>query len=246
MSRKLIYGLVKVCQQLPDPLHGIGTGGNRCEPTCAAILDCSYKIGKDAQAGKDPQAIMQDFARWRNNGALSGPPEPPWLGDWLKSRSGGKIYLQPIPSTFEAIKPVIDAGNVIYAGLDFYMRQKDFAGADPYTWKEDPTLPEGHVEIIMGYDDNFRGKYGQTVGVNDPLQGTLTKQPWDYSFASLLQAGLHLYRVVGPALKVTDESPLPQNPPPPVPDPVEVQLAKMQAFQDAVDKWLLAAPQPPK
>lgn len=243
--REIIWGVVKVCQQLPDPLHGVGTGGNRCEPSCAAMLDCTFKIGPSAQQGKDPQAIMQDFARWKYNGALSGPPEGPWLGDWLKQHSGGKIFLQAIANDFETVARTIQSGNIIYAGVDSYMRLLDYSGGDPYSWKEDPSLPEGHVFLISGYDDNFRNKYGQTAIINDPLQGTLTHQPWDYRWSSLIAAGLHLYKVVAPPLKVTDESPQPVTPPPPTPPDPATQLAAWQAFGDSVEKLLLTFPKPP-
>ncbi len=233
--RKVIYGIVKICQMLPDPVQGTTSGGNRCEPTCAAIFDCTYKIGPSAKEGKDPQLVMQDFARWRNNGNLSGGPEPAWLGDWLKEHSNGAISLEEIPSTFEAIALAIDAGLPIYTGLDRYMAQLDALGNDPYVWKEDPTLPEGHIEIISGYDDNYKGQYGQVVVVNDPLQGT-AKQPSNYRFSSLVKAGLHLYRLHAPALAVTDESPEA-----PVPDQA-AQLADALAELASIKTWLAAAP----
>ena len=193
--RKYLASVAKISQMLPGSVDGTGQGGDRCEPTCAAMIDVTYQLGPSAKAGEAPEQIMEDIARWRNGGALSGPPEGPWLGDWVTSISSGTVTLQAISSTPEAIETSISAGNMIYAGIDDYGQQRLEDGSDPYQWPE--TEHAGHVEIIAGFDDSN----GFAPLLHDPLRGT-NGMPAAYSWQSMLNAGLHLYRVAGPALPV--------------------------------------------
>jgi hypothetical protein len=233
MTRVFLPGAAK-CSQLSDPIHGTGSGGNRCTEACAAMVDVTYKIGPSAQNGADPERIMYDFTEWLNNNSdLSSLEDPIWISDWVQQHSNGQITISSVSgASFEDCKACVGRGHIAVLQLGDYSLLRAYDGSNPYQWNP-AGEHSGHVILMIGYDDNFGG-FGPTLVVNDPLRG-LTGQPWDYSWSSVQAAGiLHLMEVNGPALA-------PSAPIPP-PAPPAVQVAGPPALdnhftQKDADTW---------
>ncbi len=199
MSRVMLPGVAR-CSQMSNPLQGTGSGGDRCTEAVATMIDVTYKIGPSAQSGVDPEKIMYDFVAWLNNGAtVSKLEDPVWIADWVRQHSNGTITLSSKKaSTFADCKACIDRGHIAIVQVRDYSVLRTFDNQDPYKWNP-ANQHVGHVLLLLGYDDNFRGT-GPTLIVNDPLR-SLPGQPWDYSWSSVKAAGPDtLYEVNGPAL----------------------------------------------
>lgn len=247
MSRK--YLAAAKCSQMTSPKTGTGSGRDACTEADVTMIDITYGLGPKARAAKtmdDAEAILNDLIAYLN------PTHPTysamenlgvWFPAWLKRYGYDKLLsLSNMHNpNFSNVKEVIDRQQIAVIGVNDYRHLTDYSGGNPFTWNALREAPAGHVLLLVGYDDNFRDKYGQTVIVHDSLRA-YDGMPWDYSFKSLQAAGFSdLTEIVGPKLPyVVNSDTAPVAPPDPA-----TQLAAWQAFGDSVEKLLLTFPKPP-
>ena len=242
MSRK--YLQAAKCSQMSSPKTGTGSGGDRCTAAVAAMIDVTYALGPKAKAAKTEDAITQimyDLVDWLNPGHTTLPLEnfQVWFPRWLARYGYDKIIsLSNMHNpSFANVKEVIDRQQVAVIFVTDYSQLKTFDGGNPFAWNP-AGQHVGHVLLLVGYDDNFQGHWGQTVIVHDPLRGT-NGQPWDYSFKSIQASGFaDLTEIVGAKLVYQENSDT-QAPPPP--DPAQ-ELAILQAKVAAYEAWLKTMP----
>lgn len=219
MRKTLDLARIKKCSQMKNiqagkdvgPDTGTGSGGDRCTEAVAAMIDATYQIGPLAKELVSPQKLMYAFTEDLNNGSDESVPEDgAWIAAWAASTSQGAITISnKVWPGFGDCQAAIDRGHLAIVGVGDYLSLQLFDDSNPYQWPELPGHPkQGHVMLLVGYDDNFLGKWGPTVIVMDPLRA-LSGMPYDYSFASLQRAIFHdLSEVLGPDLSLP--------PPPPV------------------------------
>jgi hypothetical protein len=179
MPSKLLFA--EPCSQMDDPINGTGSGGDRCTYAVFAAMDKTSGAGPQARAGASCQQIMYErvFQDWK--GRVAKPMNAVWVGNALKSISGGKVWMTNKTSPcFVDIVAAIDRNHICMAGFNDYNKLKLADGKSPYSWRDPNGL--GHVVVVVGYDSDK-----QTVWVQDPLLAE-KRMPCEYSWASFQAA----------------------------------------------------------
>ncbi|MGH9637997.1 MAG: LysM peptidoglycan-binding domain-containing protein [Candidatus Angelobacter sp.] len=190
---------VAKCSQMSNPKAGTGSGGDRCTEAVAAMVDATYKIGPDAQAGKDPEALMLDFTEWLNHGSdVSGLEDPAWVAKWVAEHSQD-VKLVEVPPDHASIVKAIAAGHMVLLNVQDYRQIRTFDGKVPWPFDLSKADKAGHFFAIVGWRDSWQSSSPTLIAL-DPLR-SLSGMPWDYSEQSIIEAGVnHVWEVEGPSL----------------------------------------------